>query len=101
VQQALREVEDALVDNRKIASIGEHQTLLVTHLQRSLELADQRYREGLTGQLDVLDAQRELLAAELDLTRTQRDRLMAVVRLYAALGGGWHTPATLAQGGRP
>ena len=29
--------------------------------------------------------------AEFDLARTQRDQLLAVVRLYRALGGGWNT----------
>jgi multidrug efflux system outer membrane protein len=91
VQQAFREVEDALVDQREVAHVGEHQARLVAHLQQALQLAEQRYQEGVTGQLEVLDAQRALLAAELDLARTQRNRLVAVVRLHAALGGGWQT----------
>jgi hydrophobic/amphiphilic exporter-1 (mainly G- bacteria), HAE1 family len=101
VQQAFREVEDALVDHREVAAVAEHQAALVAHLRRAHDLADQRFREGITAQLEVLDAQRALLAAELDLARTQRDRLAAVVRLHAALGGGWQTPETIASRGRP
>jgi len=45
----------------------------------------------------VRDAQQQLYPAEFDLARTQRDQLLAVVRLYGALGGGWNeyeeTPA--------
>jgi multidrug efflux system outer membrane protein len=37
----------------------------------------------------VLDAQRSQFAAELALTQAQRQRLVAAVQLYAALGGGW------------
>ncbi len=97
VQVAFREVEDALVDHRQVAAVGAHQTELVTHLRRAHELADERFREGLTGQIDVLDAQRALFAAELDLARTQRNRLTAVVRLYAALGGGWQGQPALVE----
>jgi multidrug efflux system outer membrane protein len=46
-------------------------------------------RPWLAGYLDVLDAQRQLFAAEIALTRTQRSRLVAVVPLSEALGGGW------------
>jgi outer membrane protein TolC len=37
----------------------------------------------------VLEAQQQLFAAEVSLAQTDRDRLLAVVQLYAALGGGW------------
>ena len=39
--------------------------------------------------LSVLDAERDLFDAELTLSRVERDRRIAVVRLYRALGGGW------------
>ena len=48
-----------------------------------------RYRGGVTSYLEVLDTERQLFDAELGLTQTQRDELLAVVRLYRALGGGW------------
>jgi len=37
----------------------------------------------------VLDSERQLFDAELGVVRTYRDELVAVVRLYKALGGGW------------
>jgi outer membrane protein TolC len=39
--------------------------------------------------LNVLDAERDLLDAELALTQTKRNELLALVRLYRALSGGW------------
>jgi multidrug efflux system outer membrane protein len=48
-----------------------------------------RYINGLSSQLEVLDAERNLLAAELnrlDALRAQRTAVSDVVR---ALGGGW------------
>ena len=43
----------------------------------------------MTTYLEVLDSDRQLFDAELALVRNQRDELLAVVRLYKALGGGW------------
>jgi multidrug efflux system outer membrane protein len=40
-------------------------------------------------QLNALDADRDLFAAELSLTQTRRNELLALVQLYKALGGGW------------
>jgi outer membrane protein, multidrug efflux system len=43
---------------------------------------------GVTTYLEVLDSDRQLFEAELGLVRNQRDELLAVARLYKALGGG-------------
>ena len=61
----------------------------MTTAQRTQVLATLRYENGLAGYLDVLDAERQLLAAEIDLAATTRDQLTAVVQVYKALGGGW------------
>jgi multidrug efflux system outer membrane protein len=53
------------------------------------QLANMRYRGGVTSYLEVLDSERQLFDAELGVVRTYRDELVAVVRLYKALGGGW------------
>jgi multidrug efflux system outer membrane protein len=37
----------------------------------------------------VLEAQQLLYPAEFSLSETSRDRRLAVVQLYKALGGGW------------
>jgi multidrug efflux system outer membrane protein len=89
VQQAFREVEDALVGHRKVREIRPELEALVEANRRSLRIADLRYRDGLSSYLDVLDAQRQLFVSEIDLARTTRDQLAAVVQLYKALGGGW------------
>ena len=52
-------------------------------------LTDLRYRGGVVSYLEVLDAQRQLFAAETDLADTRGTQLLAVVQLYRALGGGW------------
>ena len=90
-------MEDALIAYQKFRLIRTQQKTLVELNQRAVELAEARYEEGLADYLDVLDSQRELFSAELDLAQTQRAQLVAVVRLYKALGGGWN-PETAGQG---
>jgi multidrug efflux system outer membrane protein len=89
VQQAFRDVADALVEHRKRGEARVQQTALVVSLRDAARLADVRYRGGVTSYLEVLDTERQLFDAELNLARTQRDELLAVVLLYRALGGGW------------
>ena len=89
VQQAFREVSDALVEHQKRGEFRVQQEALVVSLRDAARLADIRYRGGVTSYLEVLDTERQLFDAELTLTQTQRDELLAVVRLYRALGGGW------------
>jgi multidrug efflux system outer membrane protein len=60
---------------------------------RAYELANVRYRDGLTSQLDLLDAERELLSVRLQLEGTRSDSLNSIVDLYTALGGGWSSRA--------
>ncbi len=89
VQQAFREVSDALAEHRKRQESRIQQALLVTSLRDAARLADIRYRGGVTSYLEVLDTERQLFDAELALAQTQRDEALAIVRLYRALGGGW------------
>jgi multidrug efflux system outer membrane protein len=89
IQQAFREVADALVEHVKRREFRIQQALLVDSLRDAARLADIRYRGGVTSYLEVLDTERQLFDAELLLAQAQRDELLAIVRLYRALGGGW------------
>jgi outer membrane protein, multidrug efflux system len=94
IQQAFREVSDALVEHRKRGESRVQQELLVTSLRDAARLASIRYRGGVTSYLEVLDTERQLFDAELALAQAQRDELAAIVRLYRALGGGWDRPVS-------
>ena len=89
IQNAFREVSDALIQYRKVKEIRIQQELLVTTLQDRSRLAYLRYEGGVDSLLNALDADREVFEAELNLTQTKRDELISVVQLYKALGGGW------------
>ena len=98
LQQALREVSDALVAVRKRQEFRQQQELLVKALADASEVANMRYEGGVSSYLEVLDTERELFQAELDLVQAKRDESSSVIALYKALGGGWQTnsPATVA-----
>jgi multidrug efflux system outer membrane protein len=89
IQEAFREVADALVEYRKRQEFRVQQESLTKTLQDATSLSHQRYEGGVTSYLEVLDTERQLFTAELNLAQAQRDEQLAVVQLYKALGGGW------------
>ena len=89
IQNAFREVSDALVQYRQTKEIRAIQEKLEATLQDRSRLAYMRYRGGVDTLLNALDADRDLFEAELDLAQTRRNELLALVQLYRALGGGW------------
>ncbi len=58
-------------------------------LEQAAEYAMDRYRQGFASYFEVLEAQQQLYPAENVLAQIRRDRLLAHVQLYKALGGGW------------
>jgi multidrug efflux system outer membrane protein len=87
--QAFREVADALVEHRKRREFRTQQEALALAAGDAARLSNIRYKGGVTSYLEVLDSERQFFDAELGLVRSNRDELLAIVRLYKALGGGW------------
>jgi multidrug efflux system outer membrane protein len=55
----------------------------------SVRLANDRYENGYTSYLEVLNAQTRAYQAQTDLAQGQLNERLALVQLYLALGGGW------------
>jgi len=91
IQNAFRDTLDALVAQRKARETLDAEQARVAALQRALDLARLRYQNGVSSQLDVLDAERGLLAAKLNRIEAQRAQLAATADLFKALGGGWES----------
>lgn len=89
IQNAFREVDDALIAHKKTIELVEVQKQRVKVLREYLELATLQYQNGQTDYLNVLDAERNLFNAQLDFAQAQSDSFISVVNLYKALGGGW------------
>lgn len=88
VQTAFRDVNDALSAQRWL---GEQLTIAEAALTAQRErarLSQLRFDNGAAAFLEVLDAQRDLLAAEQQRVQTRRALLASRITLYAALGGG-------------
>ncbi|MBX3026857.1 efflux transporter outer membrane subunit [bacterium] len=89
VLTALTEVSNALIAQQKLEGVRAEQQLAVDALRESVRLALLRYNGGLSTYFEVLEAQQQLFPAELALAQTDLSRILAVVDLYRALGGGW------------
>ena len=89
VLNALEDVENALVaygNEQKRMNFLEAET---SASQRSVDLAKQRYEQGLVDFLNVLDAERQLYQAQDALTVSKSQLAIDLVMLYESLGGGW------------
>jgi outer membrane protein, multidrug efflux system len=93
IQNAFRDVEDALADQRRTRDQLETQGRQVDSLKTYARLARLRYDNGYTGYLEVVDAERSLFDAELAYSQTQGALFQALINLYKAMGGGWITEA--------
>jgi multidrug efflux system outer membrane protein len=89
VLTALGEVSNALIAQQKLEEVRVEQAVAVDALRESVRFALLRYDGGLASYFEVLEAQQQLFPAELSLARTDLGRILAVVDLYSALGGGW------------
>jgi outer membrane protein, multidrug efflux system len=89
IQQAFREVSDALVAIERNREYRERQQALRTAAQNASDLSNVRYQGGATSYLEVLQSETALFDAEIGLAQAQRDERLAVVQVYNALGGGW------------
>jgi multidrug efflux system outer membrane protein len=99
LQEAFREVRQALNTQVKAREAFEAESVRTVALEEALRLALIRYRNGLLSQLEVLDSERNLLQAELNRSDALRVQRAAVADLVKALGGGWEgfEPAPVAQ----
>lgn len=94
---AFRDVSDSLVEYRKQREARTQQEALVVASVDTTRLANLRYTNGVSTYLEVLDSERQQFDAELSLVRIQLSELLAVVRLYKSLGGGWQQGESRAQ----
>ncbi|MHB8111543.1 MAG: efflux transporter outer membrane subunit, partial [Syntrophorhabdaceae bacterium] len=89
IQNAFREVDDALIDQKRTREQLALQIKQVNTLRDYARIARLRYEEGYTSYIEVLDAERSLFNAELSQTDVQGTLFQALVNLYKATGGGW------------
>lgn len=89
VQQAFRQVSDALVGLRKSHEYREQQQALTAAAEQAAQLSQTLYTHGGGSYLQVLVAQTNAFTAQLNLSQAELSERLALVELYGALGGGW------------
>jgi len=87
IRNAFGEVRQALVTQARARESYAAQSARVGALQETVRLARLRYANGVTSQLELLDAERGLLAAETARIEALRAQRAAVADLFRALGG--------------
>jgi multidrug efflux system outer membrane protein len=97
IANAFRDVRDALAAQQSAREVLAAETAHVDALQKALVLAKMRYDNGISSQLEVLDAERNLLQADLNRAEAIRAQRIAIADLFKAMGGGWQPAETATE----
>jgi multidrug efflux system outer membrane protein len=89
IQNAFKEVNDALVNLRQNTEREDALNRSQIAARKALDVSENRYKSGYSAYLDVLDAQRVYNDSALSYVQSRQARLIATVGLFKALGGGW------------
>jgi multidrug efflux system outer membrane protein len=89
IQNAFREVDDALLERSKSVQRLDALSRQLKALRNYERLARIRYDEGYTSFLEALDADRSLFNVELVQTAGQSALFRSLINIYKSMGGGW------------
>ena len=99
--EVVRQAGDAIASSQALAGQQREQARTTQAAERTYDIAVQRYRAGLSGQLNVLNAESQVLAQRRQGVDLAARALDTRVSLYQALGGGWQADGELATGALP
>lgn len=94
---ALEEVENALVAFGNERDRWQALQSAVQESRLAVDLANERYSQGVVDFLSVLDSQRRLYVVEDELVQSDRAVTVNLIAIYKALGGGWESPDIVAD----
>jgi len=97
VLNAFQEVEDNLSLLSELTEESRALDDAVADTRHTLDIAMNRYREGIASYLEVVTAQASAQQVQLDELNLRRRRLQASVNLVRALGGGWDSVQASSQ----
>jgi len=89
VVQSFADVDNALTSIRETTNKLRLQREVLAASRRAFQLSEQQLRAGTADIVTVLNTQLTLFQAEDAMWQAQLARLLAIVSLYQALGGGW------------
>jgi NodT family efflux transporter outer membrane factor (OMF) lipoprotein len=88
---AWKEVDDAIITYDAEQRRRDRLASAVKFNRRALVIAEQRYKAGAIDYLDVLNVQKQLLAAQSGLEESKGTADTNLITLCKALGGGWES----------
>jgi multidrug efflux system outer membrane protein len=94
---AFRQVEDNLSAQELLKQEFTARQEALNASQRTLRIAENRYKAGLVTYLEVAIAQSDELTRERELMRLHGERLVTAVALIKSLGGSWRNGADVAS----
>lgn len=97
---AVRQTADALTEVASLADQRTQQKLALDSAQRAFDLARERYRLGLSGQIPMLTAEATLLESRRQLAALIAQAANQRVALLLSIGGGYHSEIPR-QDGKP
>jgi outer membrane protein, multidrug efflux system len=97
IQTAFREVADSLAARAAVETQLAANQALVQSGQRTYELTQSRFQQGVDSSLNVLTTQQNFYSARQTLIQSQYSRLFNLINLYQALGGGWREKTARAE----
>ena len=89
VQQAFRDVRNALAVQRGMAESAKALEEAALRMEKAAELARRRYEAGYSPYLDVLEAERTLYSSQMQFLERRAAQLSAIAQVCVVLGGGW------------
>jgi outer membrane protein, multidrug efflux system len=95
VRNAVREVEEALVNLEAARDRSAQAQLAASGYRTSFDATQSRYRAGLASLTELEDARRTALLAQQSQINVERDRVSVLISLYRAAGGGWRADTPL------
>jgi multidrug efflux system outer membrane protein len=94
---ALRDVDVSLTDVRQYSDSLKAQEASVAASREYLRLAQLEYQQGIISLLQLIDADKTVLAADQTEEQLRNNRLTATVLLIKAIGGGWYPDAPMSR----
>jgi multidrug efflux system outer membrane protein len=89
VLRSFQEVEDRLAEQKFLNEQNESEKAALVAAQKSLEIANNRYKAGLVTYLEVVTAQTSELNVERTVVQLRGQQMAAAVGLIKSLGGSW------------
>lgn len=97
VLNAVKQTADAMTEVKSLAAERVDQQAAVNGAERAFRLAEERYKDGLSGQIPMLTAEATLLSARQQMAGLVAQAATQRVTLLLSVGGGFNSSTTIAK----